>query len=322
MKLFGRNFSVKIGPNDSELIELAGLRCVFDVEKSAESNPNNMVARIYNLNDETIQFIEASGDILYLSASYADKPVAVFAAGDVVRCSTEKTGVDVVTTIAAGDGVIAYTEATIVGFTSKGSSPVALITALADALKAEHYNRIKGRIHGKTVVLDGASLALINSYLNYATAQYPAMYSPTDIFPGFTRRFTTWGRAADTFDDVANRHAIQWFIDNYALKIVPTFADSGKAPVSVSQYTGLVGMPTKLENGGIRFRHLINPNIEVFGAVELMEDIPYNLAGKYRVDTIKIVGDTHGNDWYYDVVCSNPYGAVEIPLFNTLGDMG
>lgn len=109
---FGRRAQLVIGPKftgsnglvEPPLAKIFRTRITFDIEKDDGSNPNKAKISIYNLNEDSRNFIEQDKTALILQVGYGDN-LSVLFFGDLAKngVTNKRVGPDIITTLEAGD---------------------------------------------------------------------------------------------------------------------------------------------------------------------------------------------------------------------------
>ena len=259
MRLFNRTASALIGPAGSEGLLIRGLRFSFQIEKAITSDPNSMVLKVYNLSDRTIGRIEESGNVVILRAGYDGQEEVVWK-GDVTKVSHERQSADRVTTIESNDGARAVEQ----GRVSASFGPGASISEIVEELKTSlSVGAVVGEIKG--------SLA-----------------------DTFANGFSMEGLAKDAMDKIAAKLDSDWSIQDNELVIMPKGQWSSEAAVLLNKSTGMVGAPTKEEDGRVKVVSLLQPKIRPTRRVKIESEY---VAGVFKVDRVVHDGDTHGAAW-------------------------
>lgn len=141
---------------------------------------------------------------------------------------------------------------------------------------------------------------------------------------------------------IAGQCNAYWWYENNQVNIVPEDNYIGVATV-LNANTGLIGMPQQTMGAGVNVRCLINPNIKLGGLIRLDQASVYrtslsndqiaqsparldesesdgnlyvnglpgmsqpasiNTDGDYIVGSIDYTGDTRGQAWYMDLLCT------------------
>ena len=101
--LYLRNARVSFGRSGQEGKRIAGLKIVFNIEKTSESSSNKGTIDVYNMNADSRALAEEKDIILLLEVGYQNG-LEQLATGDVLRATSAKKGPDWITTFEFGDG--------------------------------------------------------------------------------------------------------------------------------------------------------------------------------------------------------------------------
>lgn len=211
----------------------SGFRIVFNIDKTNESDSNKSKISIYNISQESRNFFEQKDLIVFLKAGYEGNISTIFF-GDVLERSSDRSGPDIVTTIECGDQEQILKKANINLSLDKGATNIQAIRAAATAMQ---------------LVIPPNQLATI----------------PARKFSGGA---TYVGLAKELLDQEINTLGFTWSIQDGEIQVVGPNSDNGQTAVLVTQDTGLIGFPTKTEDG-LKFRTLLNPEIRIGRACEV-----------------------------------------------------
>ncbi|MDD3310946.1 hypothetical protein [Pseudodesulfovibrio sp.] len=278
-----RACSLVVG-GDGEGLELGELRVTFQIRHADSETPNCADIRVYNLSKSTMTRIQEFSRVV-LQAGYQGGLGLIFG-GNIRQARRGRSGTETYLDILASDGDRAYNYA-VVNATLAAGAKAADQVAQAAAAMAEH-----GTTTGYVPDLGDAALP---------------------------RGKVMYGMARKYLRDTAKTTDTSWSIQNGALQLVPVQNYLPGEAVSLTAGTGLVGQPEQT-NDGIKVRALINPRFRVGGRIKLdnesikkyRTDLAYSAAnltprldedGLYRVLAIDWTGDTHGQDWYADLIC-------------------
>lgn len=261
--LYDRSVEVTIGKRGQNGTQYKDLRVSFKVEKTLDGKPNKGEVKIYNLSKDSRSKAEQTGNVLLLRAGYAGKLDTIFT-GDIARAKTDLDGVDYATCFELGDGEQIF---------NVGRAEIAYA---------------KGTDIKKAVE---SIIAAAGGIVGDITGLKPEKLQSTLVLSGNLRKH---------LDDLAVRQGFEWSIQDDKFQILPKGAATKEEVVFLSADTGLVGLP-KVKFGkditekGIEFDALLMGKIKAGRAVILDSKV---FQGKYRVEKVVHIGDTHGNDWF------------------------
>lgn len=271
--LFGRETRVVV-----DTLELAGHRVFFKVEKSLKPEPNQCELSIWNLNEDQRAALEAlrpktpeatRGIPTLIEAGYKDATSQIWL-GDLRDVESLPDGPDWVTTLTSGDGEKATQHARIKASYGPKTPVDTVLRAIVRSLGVGEGNLAKVV---NQLRISGAGKLLANG----------AVLS---------------GSAARELTDFCNSADLEWSIQDGAIQ----FLDRGKAlaqqAIELGPETGLVGSPTVDNEGMLKARMLIIPDVRPGALVKMASR---RITGNYRIENATWTGDTHAGDWYIDI---------------------
>jgi hypothetical protein len=267
MKQFIRAYRLIVGPVEGEGREYTDLRCQFEIEKTTESSPNQSKIAIYNLSEDSREFLrdetQANKAILevgYLGLKGEPQIKRVFS-GDILKSTDQYKAPDRLTVMDVGDAQNAITD-TQFNISFKDGIPIKqIITQAAQSLRVSI---------GK--LTDDQLTEVANESL--------------------TGGFVAHGTAKKTLDVLFDRLGIDWSVQDGELKV----GESVFAPeaVRLGFDTGLLDEPITDKNGETSFRALINPDVAPHKTVQLVGN---NIDKQLVVKSCKYKGDTREGEW-------------------------
>jgi hypothetical protein len=289
-----RKCSLVVGDPSGKALDLSDLHVRFTVWQGTTQSPHQATVRVYNLSDATKVRVQQEFTQLQLQAGY-DGIFGQLLLGTLIqKRAGRENGVDTFLEMIAVDGDTAYNQSVINTTLAAGASPTDIQRSIVKALS--DYG----------VSMGGAP-------------ELPATQLPRGkVMFGMTRdHLRQHARATDT----------TWNFSAGQINFIPVngyLGDPGQALVLTAQ-TGMIGLPTQALDG-IIVRCLLNPNVKVGTLIKLdnasiqqarfsadyqalNEKLP-SLAddGIYKVLAASHVGDTRGNEWYTNIVCSSING--------------
>jgi hypothetical protein len=282
-ELFGRKARVTI----HELV-IEGLRIAFEVEKSLKPEPNTCELRITNLNaDHRKQLQEQKVIPVRLEAGYEPpapssgtldalagigvdaKPTypSIFA-GDLRQAWSDRQGSDWVTTIRSGDGGKAKRGARVQMSFRPGVRWQQIMTDLVKKAGVEAGNAL--------------------SEITGAAEFFTPTAGPVSVSGG----------ALDHLDRISRSFGFETSVQDGALQMLRLGKGLDSSIVELNGDTGLVGSPEPANDGLVRFRSLMNPDIAPGRRVNV---VARSMEGVFRVERATYSGDTAGGPWYVDV---------------------
>lgn len=288
---YGRKVSLIVG-NDNDAIELSDFKINFIVKRGDFQTPNSLDAKIYNLNDETVNRIQGEFTRVVLQAGYEGNFGLIFDGTIKQARPGRESQTDTYIAITAADGDHAYNFATLSLSLAAGATPTDAVQAMLQAM---------------------ASSGISQGYM------------PELSQNGSVRGRVFYGMCRDEMREFAKNNNCTWSIQDGKLTLIPLTAYiPGEVPI-ISADTGLIGIPEQTQNG-IRMRVLLNPSLKIGQKIKLDNSainqlrygldirsqasqantslfIKTNADGEYYVMVAEHIGDTRGNDFYTDLVC-------------------
>jgi len=285
---FLRRCNVLISGDAGAGLDLSQLRTKFVIKKTDGQTPNTAAVTIYNVAEDVAARIGKEFTAIKVQAGYDSLYGRIFAGTIKQVRRGRENGTDSYISIAAGDGDVAYNGATVNATLQAGA------TQTDQANLSVHSMTGLGVTAGPTVANNGVKLP---------------------------RGKVLYGMARDYLRHHAKELDASWSIQDGVVQFV---AQTGTLPtqaVVLTSKTGLVGTPEQTDDG-IKVRCLLNPRITIGGKVRLNQrdiaeaalpdstqgdavnkPVAIQQDGFYRVLVAQFVGDTHGQEWYVDLLC-------------------
>lgn len=274
-ELFGRIGSVSVRKKGSaQANEFKGLRFAFSISKTSEANPNIGSVTLFNAAQANRALLEEPNSQIIIKAGYAGfginpiDPQAVLGKdlaeiiyiGDIrlngIR--TERRGADIATTLECSTGILSTDNAKINKSFAKGTTASQVIQELAGTMG---LNISQLQTVGADVFLGGLSLS---------------------------------GPSKNIMTDILNKLGVQWSIQDDELHIVKKASVTAEPIVLLSDKSGLIGVPTKRNNGSYIFKSLLNPKIRPGRTLSVISD---NITGLFKPRKVDHQGDLDGGPW-------------------------
>jgi len=303
MALFDRVASLTVGKPDGKAVEIRDLRFSFAIEKGSIDTPNSCTCRIYNLNKDSRALVETVNNILILKAGYKrDVGEITIFTGTVTRALTRIEGADSVTELEMSDGGAEYKDTKTSFSFAPGVSAQQVLSNIAATFK----------------------LPIRPLPKEIATKTYPD-------------GFAFIGRSREAMKKACDFLGLEWSIQNRELQILKQGKAVDMQAFVLSPDTGLIESPEtehkiysektaakkgftskqkgvrvtygeteagnnekKLEVQGYRVKSLLQPALQPGGYVRL--DTRGIDKEFFRVETVTHSGDTHGADWFSQLV--------------------
>lgn len=278
-------------------IDLSDLRIRFTVTRADTQSPHHALIRVYNLSSDTTKRIKAlqEGGVVTLKCGYQNELSQLFS-GQIRQVRRGKeTAVLSFVDIVAADGDQAHAFSVI-------NTPLA-----AGSTKQQQLNALLAAVGGYGVV---------------------AGYCPALVGNPLPRGKSMFGMTRDYIRDFATTQGACAFVENGALNIVPVGATLPYPAVVLNSSTGLIGLPTQTIDG-IQVRCLLNPQIRINGQVQInnssIQQAQFSVDagatnffpsldddGYYKVLSVNHAGDTRGQEWYSELICTAVDGTAPI----------
>lgn len=301
--LYQRTCSLIVGNASGGGLDLSHLRVTFTVNRADVQTPANAIIRVYNPNPETVQTVQQEYKQVYLQAGYGGTLGLIFSGGVRQVRHGRENQVDTFMEIVAQDGDTAYNFATMGQHNGTGTL-------------------------GAGWKQDDLHAAILKALDPYGVTQG---YTPTFGGPSMPRAKVCYGMARDYLRTLAEGCGSSWHVSDGALNMVPMNGTLPGEAVEVNKDTGMIGMPQQTING-ITVRSLLNPKIKHGGQIKLdnnsiqlaqmsvavsaLNQFPgIDSNGIYKVFAITMHGDTRGQEWYSDLICTGLDATA--PLSNT-----
>lgn len=278
VQLYGRNVAVNIGglliaTTSAKTGELKdSLRIKFKVVRSSKKEPNTADIDIYNLRKDNRVALQEKNLAVSIEAGYTENTSQIFL-GDLEHSETVLDGRDWITTIQAADAGQAFKSARI-NVSLTGPAPIGdVLQTAADALGIDLGN-----------VADKVSAGSLRGALTE-----------------FTNGIVLSGKAEKQLDKVVKSMGYSWSIQDGALQLLGPDETVGDQAFLLQSGTGLVGVPEAGEDGLVKARSLLQPEILPGKKVQIESIGAESINGLYRVEKTTFVGDTWGSDWFVDI---------------------
>jgi len=211
----------------------SGFRISFNIEKNDDANANKGTVSVYNISQSSRSFIENENLITFLKAGYINQISTIFF-GDIQDRKTERNNSDVITTLEIVDqGKLLDTANVQIGL-GPGATNIQAFSAAESALQLIIPPRQKN---------------------NLPIKRYTNGYSYT-------------GTAIRLLEKLAEEIDYNFSIQDGEIQILKNNESTNESVVVVSPNSGLIGTPTKTQNG-VEFSTLINPDIRIGRLIKL-----------------------------------------------------
>ncbi len=255
-----------------DTVKIEGLAISFNVKRTASVSANKATITVRNLNRaHRSQLEQLKKAAVRLEAGYQDATSLIFS-GDLRTTTSTRDGSDIVTTCTSGDGENAIRSSRVNISVAKGSPVDKVFSQLAKAIGCDVGN-LQQLLAGSITLRSGSSV--------------------------FAEGTVISGNAARELTNLCRSTGFQWSIQNGKLQILAVGTALRGEAIKLSTDTGLVGSPTVDTKGVAKATMLMAPDVFPGRAVVLDSE---RLKGQYRIESTEHKGDTHGQDWYIDMV--------------------
>jgi len=206
-----------IEPPDARLFRN---RIKFRVEKTTVPQPYKAKISLYNISQESRNFLEEEDLIVFLKAGYNEESKNIFT-GEIRRRESSRSGPDVILTLECGDSEKIMQTAHIEISLSKGATNILLFQLAAEKLG-------------------------LSSGVNLGITQIT-----------FRKSFHFSGLVKDLLNEQTKNINVEWNIQNGELRILPKEKTDTQEAVLIDSSSGLIGFPTKTKEG-LKFDSLLN----------------------------------------------------------------
>jgi len=265
-RLWQRSVAITLANKETnEAVQFNGLRVIFQVEKTSESNANTAKISVFNLSARGRALAEKKKAVVILEVGYGGQLTQLFY-GDITRAYISRQGPDWVTTVECGDGSEALRSVHIDKSYAPGTDLKQVIKDVAQSFVDQ----------GKVVM---------GSLLGIQSEKTQTGLSLS-------------GGSQKHLDDLAARQGLEWSIQDNTLQMMPKDGDSGLEAVLLTPQTGLIGSPIKREVAGglgVEFKALIQPKLVPGRMVRIGSR---EVDGVYKLQAVTFAGDTHGQAFY------------------------
>lgn len=283
-KFYGRVCTVNVYDSENRKTTVENLRISFKVESSLSSTPNTCEIKIYNLTENTRSNFQRTAKHVEVLAGYEGLSGLIFS-GDVRTIDHNKSGVDWVTNIRAGDGELPFRFAR---FKQESFPKGAKVTAVLNRCYAllQPYGISRGNLD---VALD--------------------TFPRNNNFEQFASGFSPQGLVSTELDSLCRTLGWQWSIQKRALTF--TFGDkhtTNTSLVELSPDSGLLqapneGAPEKKKGPAItKLVALLNNTLVPGQGVRVKSSL---VSGDFKIRKLTHEGDTYGNDWKTELEVSS-----------------
>jgi hypothetical protein len=275
-RLFKREAAVTIAKPQTyttqqlNAVVIKDLRVTFDIEKHIGKEPNTCEVRVYNLAERSRYLVQNKPLYIRLEAGYDGFRERLFS-GDLVWAQSMRESVDWETRLLLGDGDRAFRFARV---NRSYRSGITIRAALRDAASSMGFT------------------------LPPNIAANPALDNQ------FVSGLALHGNAADEVTRLLKPLGLDWSIQDGRLQILDERQARPGEAIVISQDSGMIGVPEygtpekKSKPPVLTVKTLLRPGIIPGGLIKVEAAV---IKGVFKVERVRHVGDTHGEDWFSEI---------------------
>lgn len=276
-----------------------GLRIGFTIEKDLKPQPNTAEIILYNLSRQTRQRMHAhkAGVPVVVEAGYRSTGTTLLFAGEMREAfSRPESDGTWGTVLRAGDG-----DAALRGVRNKTSLRPGVSL---DRLVGEQFKQL--------------GVGLGNAFTEFKTQIGKGDINAERLGVALASGFQMSGAAKDAMEQITKSAGIEYSVQNGQLQVLAQGDVLGlRAPV-LGPDTGLEGSPSIDAQGSMHLRARLVPNLFPGMPIQVTEyrrvdldafltlGVPDVLDTVYRIEKVRFVGDTYGEDWNAEIEARDP----------------
>lgn len=260
----GQKVPFSNGPVEPVDGRLFRTRVKFELELDETSDANKAKIQVYNLSEDSKNFLEQENMVIFLNAGYGEEVSNLFF-GDIQRVNEKREGADVITILECGDSEKIINSANITLGLEPGATNVQIIDEAVKKL-----NLGKG------------------FQVNIPTITYQNGFSYS-------------GSIKKLLDEMFKFVNLKWSVQGGEFQILETGKTDEQEAVVLSPNNGLIGSVTKTKDG-IEFTNLLNAKLKPGRAVVIRSKrFGDSSEAKGKVTKAKFSGDSH--EGKFEVKC-------------------
>lgn len=306
-----RKCTLVIGDQNGSGLDFSELRCVFNIKKADSQTPNSAVIKIYNVNKDTAQKVINEFTDISLQAGYVDNFGVIFKG--VIKLSTygREEKVNTVLTIYAADGDVAYNQAVISQTLAAGATQNTIIaeakktmpsidSGFVPELKGESLPRGKVMFGMTRDVMRAVALTTETTWsIQDGFLQFVKLNS---YLPGQAVVLNSGTGLIGAPEQTTEGVKLQCLINPF-LKIGGLIKLNNSDIVRAAPVEAIKPEKNKTENEESK-KEADKEKADKEKAEE-KKNATLNLDGVYRILTVEYDGDSHGQNWYANLLCLN-----------------
>ncbi len=299
-KLFKRKARLSVGPPGGELIEFSSdLKLTFNISKTIDAEPNKASIKIYNLNATSRSQIEQKGNVVKLELKYDISPFEIVYNGEIRFTQTKQENADRATFIESGDGDTAFNGILLnetIG-PGEGDNPGVSVQEIFARMKEIFTDKMAekfGSPSGSDPSVDADYDRIIAAVSGEATSIIDGVLRTSS--GKFRKGKTLKGTFGNVMDKLSERVGVDFFINNQTMYVLEKTKILDLDSLLFTADTGLIGVPSKLEDGSIQIKTLIVPGL-LIGRGIVVSSKEISSLRQWKTNRLQIVGDTKGPQW-------------------------
>lgn len=245
------------------------LRTQFTIDKTDDTNTNKGKITLFNLKQESRNYLEKEDTVIELSAGYQGCEQLLFI-GDITDVTHKRYDTDIISILTCADGFINIQLASLNLTLAKGSNSNDLIDECLKSLNLER-----------------------------GTINYP----PATLYP---RGYSYAGKTVTLLEKILEPHGFKFSVQNNMSQITDTKQGNRELLVKITPDTGLIGSPSKDKNT-IKGKSFLNPRIVPGQKIEVSSTQLSSKLESLGIATLSKVihkGDTHGDVYFSEFEAS------------------
>ena len=242
-------------------ISIGRLRIEFEIRQTATADKAPSTITITNLGADRAAQIE-KGAAIRLRGGYVGSPLDRLYDGEIERVDHEREGVERLTRLQLGG--VQQASRTAAVFARSYSGGAALRTVVAEIVK---------------------------------TLGLPI--GPLDAIPNLEiQDYVMVGKAESALTGLLRPRGVEWFESDGVIQFTARGQSGRSLGLIISERSGLIGSPSRTEEGGMRARVRLNPLLQLGGQVRLVSQV---LQGDYKVTVLTHKGNSWDGDWVTEI---------------------
>lgn len=259
----------KSGKLETVGVEITNLKIEFEIQRDQSKHPNTCNIKITNLSKQTRGEFEQLPLTVNLEAGH-DGVNRLMYVGDVRFAMSEQKGQDWVTLLELGDGGRIHAHA-----------------------------RINRSYRAKTTVKQ-----VLRDALNSIGQSLPKnIENASDLDDPYLSGYSAHGPLRDELTRLLAPYGYNWSFQNGLVQILKD-EETNNFEFPINEGTGMIGTPEfgsppkSKKKPHMKVKMLLYPELTPGSRVRIQST---TLNGLFKINKVRHVGDTHGNDWYTEI---------------------